>query len=376
MPDGDPINDEPIDSLPPKPVDDAALEVRFLQQEHRIFTILGNLRRHRNGPLRAAVMRSLRGWLLSFFLSGGVIAGSAGLALTVFTLAEMRDQTAQMALQTTAIAEQNQHFARQVKIEAEQDYQTRKASLLSIIYDTEQRWPWSEETPRSSERARCEAAVSLVRLVNESDRSGGRNAPGEGGGTLTERNRVNLSGASLSGALLGGAALVGARLQRADLSKAVLTEASLSSASLVNADLREANLFEADLRYATLWLADLRAASFSQADLRRAWLVGADLRGAHLIRANMRWANLAGADLTGANLLGADLMFASFTSTTIWPKSFDPGDPAHGLQYRSGGSEIRSGPSTRGPSGKARAGEEFMPLNLVDETEPRAAAGP
>ncbi len=126
------------------------------------------------------------------------------------------------------------------------------------------------------------------------------------------RNKLNLSGADLSGAdlmradLSGSdlreADLIGADLVRADLSGAYLSGADLIGAYLSGACLREADLMRADLSGAYLIGTDLRKADLMRADLSRA-----DLREADLMRTDLREADLSGADLSGADLSGADL---------------------------------------------------------------------
>lgn len=89
-------------------------------------------------------------------------------------------------------------------------------------------------------------------------------------------------------------------------------------------DLKNANLAGADLRHASLQRAKFWEANLVGTDLRGANLIEADLRYANLAGAYLRGANLAGANLWGANLDGAELGGITYSSTTKWPKRFDP----------------------------------------------------
>jgi len=141
---------------------------------------------------------------------------------------------------------------------------------------------------------------------------------------LKNLERIDLTGAKLTGADLTGADLTGAKLSKADLtdanlfyadltdanltgaklSKADLTDANLTGAKLSKADLTDANLFDADLSEAKLSGADLSRADLSEAKLSGADLSRADLTGAKLSRADLSGADLSRADLTGAKLKG------------------------------------------------------------------------
>ncbi|MBW4626739.1 MAG: pentapeptide repeat-containing protein [Brasilonema octagenarum HA4186-MV1] len=95
-------------------------------------------------------------------------------------------------------------------------------------------------------------------------------------------NKIDLSGADLSGAVLINADLSGAKLSNADLSRAVLSRAYLSRAHLSGAHLNDAFLSGANLSYADLSGVLLSSANFSSADLSGAKLSNADLSGANL----------------------------------------------------------------------------------------------
>jgi hypothetical protein len=119
--------------------------------------------------------------------------------------------------------------------------------------------------------------------------------------------RIDLSGANLSGAHLERAQLQWAPLERADLERAHLEGADLFGAHLEGAD-----LFKAHLERAQLPLAHLEGAL-----LDRAHLEGADLERAHLEGANLYGAHLDGADLERAHLDGADLQSTDVTQEQI-----------------------------------------------------------
>ncbi|NEQ77761.1 MAG: pentapeptide repeat-containing protein [Okeania sp. SIO2C9] len=118
---------------------------------------------------------------------------------------------------------------------------------------------------------------------------------------------ADLSGADLSGADFSGADLSGADLSGVDLSGAILRGAYLSGAILRGAYLTEADLSGAYLRKAILNGADLRKAILSGAILSGAYLTRAILSGAYLSGAYLEETDLSGADLTEADLSGAYL---------------------------------------------------------------------
>jgi uncharacterized protein YjbI with pentapeptide repeats len=109
--------------------------------------------------------------------------------------------------------------------------------------------------------------------------------------------KVDLSGADLSGVYLRGALLFNTNLSGANLSGAILCDAGL-----VNTNLIRANLSTADLCFAHLNYADLTLANLSGADLSIAILCDADLSGADLSGADLRGANLINANLSGADV--------------------------------------------------------------------------
>ena len=90
--------------------------------------------------------------------------------------------------------------------------------------------------------------------------------------------RIDLSGANLSGVHLERADLLGAHLSRADLSKAHLEGVDFAGAHLEGAHLQMAHLEDADLFVANLDGAQLYGAHLERADLFKAHLEGADLR--------------------------------------------------------------------------------------------------
>ncbi|AFY77982.1 serine/threonine protein kinase [Pleurocapsa sp. PCC 7327] len=114
-----------------------------------------------------------------------------------------------------------------------------------------------------------------------------------------ELNNLNLSRASLPGAIFHQSQLNQANFQRANLANA-----DFGHANLTHADLRNANLSRAYLSYADLKGADLR---------------GADLSFAHLTYANLKGANLCGANLTNAKVTEEQLVYAKTNRSTIMP---------------------------------------------------------
>jgi hypothetical protein len=175
--------------------------------------------------------------------------------------------------QTLEINSQTGAIIRQTEQEREANYETRKAQLLAIIYDTEQQEQKEQKStplPKASLRARQEAAMSFAKLQSD-------------------------------------------RRLKVDLSRAVLNSADLSGAELVDVDLSRADL----------WLADLSRADLIGADLSRAKLLNAKLVGADLSRANLSGADLSGADLSGANLYGATFTLEQVDRFTFEFSLFD-----------------------------------------------------
>jgi uncharacterized protein YjbI with pentapeptide repeats len=123
---------------------------------------------------------------------------------------------------------------------------------------------------------------------------------------------IDLSKASMPGALLARADLEGANLEGAVLRKASLKNASLREAYLVGSDLQEANLENADLEGAKLDRANL-----ARANLARANLDGASLAGANLAGALLSFAQVSAANLTGADLSNAILTHANFEESAL-----------------------------------------------------------
>lgn len=184
--------------------------------------------------------------------------------------------------------------------------------------------------------------------------------------TLSETDRMPLSGLNLTGVSLRGLELRGAdlaytTLARADCSYAILSGAILADANLQNADLgasvltdsvvtganlNRANFSGAILRGADLSHSDLGVGvSFRAADLRGADLTGlfgdfagmmnADLREAVIVDTSVGAWDLRGADLTGATIKGelyrpknalTSQLWDAFCwdETTLWPVGFDP----------------------------------------------------
>ncbi|AVT29856.1 hypothetical protein C6361_10530 [Plantactinospora sp. BC1] len=123
--------------------------------------------------------------------------------------------------------------------------------------------------------------------------------------------RARLTGALLTGARLDGADLTGARLDRVDLD-----DADLRGAVLDRASLREARLHGADLTEARINMAMLDRATLAGAVLVRAALDGTGLTGAVLVGADLRGARLDATNLTAADLTGANLSDAYLGSVT------------------------------------------------------------
>ncbi|MEO0481714.1 MAG: pentapeptide repeat-containing protein [Planctomycetota bacterium] len=280
-----------------------ALQATVMAQEHRLLSIIGNLIKHgRGGRFQGSAWMAL---LSRIFSPATIVIGTGGV-VALLTYLELREQTG-------AVVDQNEFFAQQLQQDSEADFEARKAQLLAIIYDTEQRWPWSQEVPRASTRARAEAVLSYHALVAK----------------RTPNARVRLTDAILADADLSHANLTDADLDEANLNGADLNEAILAGAGLFDADLSYANLIGADLNGANLTDADLTEAILAVAYLRGAYLTRATLNdatltGADLSDATLSCAILNGADLNGANLTGANLTGATYNTETRWPIGFEP----------------------------------------------------
>ncbi|MCH7622107.1 MAG: pentapeptide repeat-containing protein, partial [Chloroflexi bacterium] len=131
------------------------------------------------------------------------------------------------------------------------------------------------------------------------------------------RERLDLSGAYLSGARLPSVDLA-----YDDLSGADLTSADLRRSNLTGANLRGAHLSRSQMAWSQLQHANMQGVSLGRADLtgsclREASLKGADLSYAELPFADLREADLSGADLSEANLAMADLTGASLNGARL-----------------------------------------------------------
>ena len=131
------------------------------------------------------------------------------------------------------------------------------------------------------------------------------------------RERLDLSGAYLSGARLPSVDLA-----FDDLSGADLTSADLRRSNLAGANLRGAHLSRSQMAWSQLQQANMQGASLGRADLtgscmREASLKGADLSYAELPFTDLREADLSGADLSEANLAMADLTGASLSGAKL-----------------------------------------------------------
>ncbi len=131
------------------------------------------------------------------------------------------------------------------------------------------------------------------------------------------RERLDLSGAYLSGARLPSVDLA-----YDDLSGADLTSADLRRSNLTGANLRGAHLSRSQMAWSQLQHANMQGVSLGRADLtgsclREASLKGADLSYAELPFADLREADLSGADLSEANLAMADLTGASLSGAKL-----------------------------------------------------------
>ena len=141
--------------------------------------------------------------------------------------------------------------------------------------------------------------------------------------TYHPQERLDLSGANLSGVELWAvdlsrADLWGANLRTARFSNANLSDANLAGADLTKSDLSSAvmersNIAQADLTDSNLAMANLTKsvlaeARLSGADLRHTNMTGVNLQGATMRSVNLEDATLTGADLTGANLSGSSML--------------------------------------------------------------------
>ena len=131
------------------------------------------------------------------------------------------------------------------------------------------------------------------------------------------RERLDLSGASLSGARLPSVDLAYDHLSGVDL-----TSADLRRSNLAGVNLRSAHLSRSQMAWSQLQRANMAGVSLGRADLtgscmQEACLKGADLSYAELPFTDLREADLSGADLSEANLAMADLTGASLSGARL-----------------------------------------------------------
>ncbi|MEQ1571722.1 MAG: pentapeptide repeat-containing protein [Myxococcota bacterium] len=138
----------------------------------------------------------------------------------------------------------------------------------------------------------------------------------------TERTRVELFAADLSGRKLGGVDLSNANLEKSDLTEADLTDANLMKANLAGIDGSGLVLKEAlglRVRFKDAWLdgADLTAADLAQADFADANLERSTGAGVRLAQARLRGVKAKGSVWPGADLSEAKLGNADFREADL-----------------------------------------------------------
>ncbi|MBT2367008.1 pentapeptide repeat-containing protein [Streptomyces sp. ISL-10] len=163
----------------------------------------------------------------------------------------------------------------------------------------------------------------------------------------TDLRRADCDGLHLQGVILDRACMAAASVFRVDLTRASLAGAILRQAELATSILRAARCVDADLRGARLVETDLAEADFTDADLREADLSGAWAAGTVFRRADLRMTNLRNADLSTADLFETLLEGAHANAATRWPAGFDP--TARGVTSREGPEE--DGPTSATVSG-------------------------
>ncbi len=300
------------------------VEAQLIEQDHRLPHIAWNLfKRGRPGstdPLRHAARKAFV-WFWFKPTTLAVAAGGIAAWITVYLLYQ---QNTLVGRQTDAVIEQNQKFDAQLqqiskqlklqeakdKAEREADYETRKAQLLAIIYDTDQKWPWSKPEPKAPLRVRQEAAASLIDLQDN------------------RHIDVNLSEADLPNTLLTSKQLERANFSGANMRSSLIDIVFLNAALLIGANLSGAYVGDAELSGANLSDANLRGSLLSKVKLSCADLRGADLCGAILNRVDLRGANLTGAnladvELTDVDLGGAYLYGATFSLDQVDRSTFE-----------------------------------------------------
>lgn len=139
--------------------------------------------------------------------------------------------------------------------------------------------------------------------------------------TNAQMQRANLQESNLNGAKLDDADLTKVILNNAHLLGAKMHRSILKTALIENADLSNALLEDANLNNAFL-----KGAKLDHANLQNADLASADLRNASLDGASLQSADLRNANLDGTLLQNADLKGAKYSSTTQFPRDFDPGE--------------------------------------------------
>lgn len=138
----------------------------------------------------------------------------------------------------------------------------------------------------------------------------------------TERTRIELFAADLSGKTLTGVDLSNANLEKSDLTGTDLTDANLMKTNLAGIDGSGAILKDAlglRARFKDAWMdgADLTGADLAQADFADANLSGSKGAGVRLAQARLRGVNASGAIWPGADLSEARLHQANFKGADL-----------------------------------------------------------
>lgn len=235
-------------------------EVRasIVAQEHRFLRILYNYWLYRPRPREDKLRGASASALLWGLLPSAATSTTGAVAFLGLYLAYSANGL--LAEQNELTREQNAYLQRQIEIQTNEIYQSRKAALVGVLYDKiEDNENEGANRHRHSRRARAEAATTLASIERER------------GGKIDlieiDLSEIDLEGADLSGALLKranlyGVSLAGANLKDADLAGANLANANLRGATLTGARLDGAVVFGASQSDSTIWPSTFNAPSF------------------------------------------------------------------------------------------------------------------
>jgi uncharacterized protein YjbI with pentapeptide repeats len=238
---------------------------------------------------------------------------------------------------------QNSLIQWQIDQQAEQTTITRRAQLISILYDRDcslisfiqttnlQKSTQGTENiqqedcpPKSDVRSRGEAVQAFVQL----EKSIGIQNPSLGGALLQDISVVglDLSSINFNGANLANTNFVEANLSNSTFQNANFSNAILSFTSLENSDLSDANFSNAQLLSVNISNSSLFNTNFSKASIHIASLKNVYLGGANFQDTDLTGSNLSSVNFNPASvfdIVSPKPLETTFNNETIWPGGFD-----------------------------------------------------